>query len=128
MVLGDNWAFRGQTGRRRHSVSKVSSRLRRGIEASKSLQRVRRDIEEVRRRSGALREVSRASKGCPMTITPPSRSRRLDAMGVPGGRMVCRREVNSVKKEMVYGTRCTGLRTMEVGESIGGMEVCSGFP
>ena len=42
--------------------------------------------------------------------------------------MVCRQEVNSVEEETVYGTRCTGVQTMEVGESIGGMEVCSGFP
>ena len=63
-----------------------------------------------------------------MTITPPSRSQRLDAMGAPGGRKVCRRVGDSVKEEAVYGTGCTGVRTMEVGESIGGMEVCSGFP
>ena len=33
-----------------------------------------------------------------------------------------------VEEETVYGARCAGVRTMEVSESIGGMEVCSGFP
>ena len=63
-----------------------------------------------------------------MTITPPSRSRRLDTMGAPGGRKVCGREGNSVEEEAVYGTGCTRVQVMEVSESIGGMEVCSGFP
>ena len=72
-------------------------RVRRHIEGfketlrgSKRHQGVRRDIKRVQRMSGTSREVSRASKGCPMTITPPSRSWRLDTMGMPGGRMVCR--------------------------------------
>ena len=33
-----------------------------------------------------------------------------------------------VEEETVYDTRCAGVQAMEVGESSGGMEVCSGFP
>ena len=36
--------------------------------------------------------------------------------------------MNSVEEETVYGVGCAGVRMMEVGESVGGMEVCSGFP
>ena len=55
--------------------SKAYRRIRRDIEGfeetlkgSKRHRQVRRDIDEVRRKSGASREVSRASKGCPMTV------------------------------------------------------------
>ena len=33
-----------------------------------------------------------------------------------------------VEEEVVYGTGCARVRTMEVSESVGGMEVCSRFP
>ena len=36
--------------------------------------------------------------------------------------------MNLVEEEMVYDTRCTGVRVMKVGESVGGMEVCRRFP
>ena len=55
-------------------------------------------------------EVRRASKGCPMTITPPSRSWRLDAMGAPGWGSICRGEANAFEAKAVDQARGTSVR------------------
>ena len=77
---------------------------------------------------GTLKEVLRASKGCPMTITPPSRSRRLDAMRAPGWGSICRGEANVFEAKAVDQARGTGVRMVEGSDSIGGVEVSGGFP
>ena len=93
-TMAGAWARRGleQVG----GPQQASKSLQRSL---KGYQRVRRCIEGFEDISRDVRDFKEVSKGCPMTITPPSRSRRLDAMGVPGWGQICRGETNSVKAD-----------------------------
>ena len=99
--------------------------------SSKGYRRVQRCFEgfkDVSRDVGGFEEVQRASKGCPMTITPPSRSWRLDAMGAPGWGSICRGEMNVFEAKVVDQARGTRVRMVEISDSVGGVEVDGGFP
>ena len=63
-----------------------------------------------------------------MTITPPSRSWRLDAMGAPGWGSICRGEVDAFEAEAIDQARGTRVRAMELGDSVGSVKVSGGFP
>ena len=130
----------GQSGREENGTMYNGRGLgRKGIGAgqrsSAGCQRSVKGFEDVSKASktfrgmlGTSKRYQGASKGCPMTITPPSRSWQLNAMGAPGGGQICRRETNAVKTQMTDCARGTGVQAMEVGESVGSMEVSSGFP
>ena len=82
-------------------------------------------FEDVLKDVGDFEEPS---KGCPMTITPPSRSQRLDAMGAPGWGLICRGEADAFEAEAIDQVRGTRVRAMELGDSVRRVEVSSGFP
>ena len=63
-----------------------------------------------------------------MTITPPSRSWRLNTMGAPGWGSICRGETNAFEAEAVDQARGTRVRAMKISDSVGGVEVDSRFP
>ena len=63
-----------------------------------------------------------------MTITPPSRSQRLDMMGTPGCGSICRGEADAFEAKAVDQARGTRVRAMKVSDSVESMEVDSGFP
>ena len=63
-----------------------------------------------------------------MTITPPSRSQRLDAMEVPGWESICGGETDVFEAEAIDQARGTRVQAMEVGDSVRSVEVSGGFP
>ena len=107
----------GGLGRKGAGVGRRSSA---GFEeSSKVFKDVSKASKRFRRMSGTSKEVSKASKGCPMTITPPSRLQQLDAMGAPGWGQICGGETNSVEADTVNNARGTRVRMIEGGNSMG---------
>ena len=78
--------------------------------------------------SGTSKRFKGLQKGCPMTITPPSRSQQLDAMGAPGWGSICGGEADAFEAEAVDQVRGTRVRVMEVDDSIRSVEVSGEFP
>ena len=88
----------------------------------------RRHFEGFKDVSRDVRDFKKASKGCPMTITLPSRSQRLDAMRAPGWGSICGGEADAFEAEAIDQARGTRVRAMELGDSVGSVEVSGGFP